>query len=213
MSPAPEAPVERLSPDGEGEEGSGAAVPSRAWGVGLVALGLVGLVSALVITVDKIKLLQDPSFKPACDLNPVVSCGSVMQSDQAAAFGFPNPIIGLVGFSVVVTLGVLLAARVPLPRWVLVGLALGASLGLGFVHWLAFQSLFRINALCPWCLAVWAVTFPIWLWSALIALRASTAGPVLRGVWSVRYLLVAFWYLAVAMVILVRFWDYWRTLV
>ena len=35
---------------------------------------------------------------PGCSLNPVVSCGNIMKSEQAAAFGFPNPMLGLVAY-------------------------------------------------------------------------------------------------------------------
>ncbi|WP_341925384.1 vitamin K epoxide reductase family protein [Nocardioides psychrotolerans] len=189
------------------------AVPTRGFGLGLAVLGAIGLAAAFALTVDKIRLLEDPTFKPSCDLNPVLSCGSVMVTDQASAFGFPNSLLGLVGFSVVVTVGVLLASGARLPSWVLVGLAGGASLGLALVHWLAFQSLYRIGALCPWCLVVWSVTIPIAVWSVLVALRTTTRSRVVDALWSVRYLLVLGWYLLVVVLALVRFWDYWSTLV
>lgn len=187
-------------------------VPTRAYGVGLTVLGATGLAAAFALTVDKIRLLEDPTFKPSCDLNPVLSCGSVIVTDQASVFGFPNPLMGVVGFSVVVTLGVLLATGTRLPSWVMAGLAVGATLGLGFVHWLAFQSLYRIGALCPWCLVVWAVTIPIAVWSVLLALRTRTDSRLVELLWSVRYLIVLAWYLLVVVLALVRFWDYWRTL-
>ena len=58
--------------------------------------GAAGLLASWVITIDKFKLLEDPNFMPGCSLNPVVSCGNIMKSDQASAFGFPNPMLGLV---------------------------------------------------------------------------------------------------------------------
>jgi len=189
-----------------------AVAPSRAFGLGLVVLGAIGLTAAFALTVDKFRLLEDPTFKPSCDLNPVLSCGSVMVTDQASVFGFANSLLGLIAFSVVVTLGVLLASGTRLPSWVLVGLAGGATLGLAFVHWLAFQSLYRIGALCPWCMVVWSVTIPIAVWTVLGALRARSKSRVVAGLWSVRYLLVLGWYLVVVVLALVRFWDYWSTL-
>jgi uncharacterized membrane protein len=187
--------------------------PSRSFGVMLVVLGALGLTAAFTLAVDKYKILADPEFVPSCNLNPVLSCGSVMKTDQAEAFGFPNPLIGLIAFTVVVTVGVLVAARVPLPRWVLGGLAAGSTLGAVFVHWLAFQSMYRIGALCPWCMVVWAVTLAITLWSVLLAARTV---PALRGpasaLWSVRFLLLLAWYLVFVVAALVQFWDYWRTL-
>ena len=188
------------------------AGPLRAFGIGLVVLGGIGLAAAFTLTYDKFRILEDPSFVPSCNINPVLSCGSVMITDQASAFGFPNPILGLIGFSVVITIGVVLATGTRLPTWVMVGLATGAALGLVFIHWLAFQSLYRINALCPWCMVVWSVTIPIAVWSVLTAWRLVTDNAVVRALWSVRYLIVLFWYLAIAVLILIRFWDYWSTL-
>jgi uncharacterized membrane protein len=187
-------------------------VVTRGYGIGLLVMGAIGLVAAFTLAWDKVKLLEDPSFRPSCDLNPVLSCGSVMVTPQAQVFGFPNPFMGLVGFSVVITIGVLVAARVALPRWVLVGLALGSVAGLVLIHWLAFQSLYRINALCPWCMVVWTMTIPTAVWTVLTASRQYADRGVVRALWSVRYLIVAFWYLLIAVLILIRFWDYWSTL-
>ncbi len=193
---------------------SASDISLRPYGVGLVLLGALGLLAAFTLTVDKLRLLADPSFTPACDLNPIVSCGSVMASDQAEVLGFPNSLLGLVGFSAVVALGLALALGARLPRGVLAGLALGGLAGLGFVHWLAYQTLYEINALCPWCLVVWAVTIPVAVWSTLVAGGAGTtrAPRVVGALWNVRYLVVLGWYLLLAGAILERFWDFWVTL-
>ena len=60
-----------------------------------------------------------------------------------------------------------------LPRWYWAGLATGTLLGTAFVHWLIFQSLYRIGALCPYCMVVWAVTIPLLVVVASIALQPS----------------------------------------
>lgn len=54
---------------------------------------------------EKIARLRDPTYVPNCSLNPVVSCGSVMDSVQAEVFGFPNPLLGIAGFAIVTTVG------------------------------------------------------------------------------------------------------------
>ncbi|WP_139983818.1 vitamin K epoxide reductase family protein [Nocardioides litoris] len=187
--------------------------PTRAWGVVLAVLGLLGLAAAFTLAVDKYKILEDPSYVPSCNLNPVLSCGSIMRTDQASVLGFPNPLMGIVGFSVVVTLGVLLASGVRLPRGVLAGLAAGGVVGAGFVHWLAYQSMFEIGALCPWCLVVWTVTLPVALWSVLVAAGsfAATRGAA-TAVWRARWVLLLVWYAAFVATALVQFWSYWRTL-
>ena len=147
--------------------------------VWVLIAGVVGLAAALTLTVEKIEMLINPDYVPSCSINPVLSCGSVMVTPQASAFGFPNPLIGIVAFTVVVVTGVLAVAKVALPRWYWVGLAAGTLLGVVFMHWLIFQSLYRIGALCPYCMVVWAVTIPLFVVVASIALQP--AGTVERG--------------------------------
>jgi uncharacterized membrane protein len=108
--------------------------------------GGIGMLAAFILTIEKINLLTDPGYRPTCSINPILSCGSVMTTPQAAAFGFPNPLIGIAGFSVVATLGVLLLSGVRPPRWCWLGLQAGVTFGVVFVHWLIYQSLYRIGA-------------------------------------------------------------------
>jgi hypothetical protein len=52
-------------------------------------------------------------------------------------------------------------AGVTLPRWVWLSLQAGAVFGLLFGHWLIFQSLYEIGALCPYCMVVWVVMITV----------------------------------------------------
>jgi uncharacterized membrane protein len=184
-----------------------------AWWV-LIA-GVVGLVASMALTVEKFKLLLDPHYVPSCNVNPIVSCGSVMTTPQASVLGFPNPLLGIIGFTVVVVTGVLAVSKVTLPRWYWIGLSVGTLVGAVLVHWLIFQSLYRIGALCPYCMAVWAVTVPL-----LVVLVSIVFRPVLdrgdsalaRVLYQWRWSIVTLWFTAVFLMIMVRFWDYWSTL-
>jgi uncharacterized membrane protein len=199
---------------GEPEADTPRAVPVRkasaAW---VLIAGVVGLTAAVTLTIEKIEILINPAYVPSCSINPVLSCGSVMVTPQASAFGFPNPLIGIVAFTVVVVTGVLAVAKVTLPRWYWAGLAVGTLLGAGFVHWLIFQSLYRIGALCPYCMAVWAVTIPLLVVVASIALAPLQSSAAARMLYTWRWSLVALWFTALILLILVRFWDYWSTLI
>lgn len=185
----------------------------RSSAIGVLAAGVLGLAAAATLTVEKIEILIDPSYIPSCSLNPVLSCGSVMTTPQASVFGFPNSLLGIIAFTVVLVTGVLAVARVNLPRWYWTGLAVGTALGAVFVHWLIFQSLYRIGALCPYCMVVWAVTIPLLVIVASIALRADTGAGAGGALYQWRWSLVALWFTAVLLMILVRFWNYWSTLV
>jgi uncharacterized membrane protein len=184
-----------------------------AWWV-LIA-GAVGLLASMTLTVEKIDILLNPSYVPSCNLNPIISCGSVMVTPQASVLGFPNTLLGIVAFTVVLVVGVLAVAKVSLPQWFWIGLTAGIFVGAVFVHWLIFQSLYRIGALCPYCMVVWATTITLLVVVGSIALRPvldsrdATAARLLHQ-W--RWSLTALWFTAVFLLIMVRFWDYWSTL-
>ena len=213
------APLGGQERSGSGDDSESAGVPAgqsgvrRSSAIGVLVAGVLGLAAAATLTVEKIEILIDPSYIPSCSLNPVLSCGSVMTTPQASVFGFPNSLLGIIAFTVVLVTGVLTVARVDLPRWYWAALAVGTALGVVFVHWLIFQSLYRIGALCPYCMVVWAVTVPLLVIVASIALRADTGTGVAGAIYQWRWSLVALWFTAVLLMILVRFWNYWSTLV
>lgn len=184
----------------------------------LTICGSIGLLSAFMLTLEKISLLKDASFKPICNLNPVFSCSSIITTDQASAFGFPNPIIGLIGFSVVITIGMGLFARAKFEKWFWLGLNIASTLALIFVHWLIFQSLYSINALCLFCMIVWSITMPIWWYTTvyniqnnniLMPKKLKTASSFIQK----HHLdILITWYVVVIALILQNFWYYWKTI-
>ena len=181
----------------------------------MLIAGAIGLIASIMLTVEKIELLRNPSYVPSCNINPIVSCGSVMATPQASVFGFPNSLIGVAGFTVVTVTGVLAVTKVPLPRWYWVGIAAGTLAGAAFVHWLIFQSLYRIGALCPYCMAVWAVTVSLLVVVGTVAVGPTGEGlhsAVMRELYRWRWSIAALWFTAVFLLILSRFWDYWSTL-
>jgi uncharacterized membrane protein len=185
----------------------------------LVIGGFLGLIAAFVLTMEKMSLLQDPNFQPVCNINPVLSCGSIIKTEQASAFGFPNPFIGLAGFSVIITTGMALFAGAKFKRWYWLGLQAGTVFGIGFAHWLIYQSLYTIGALCMFCMLVWAVVWPIFWYTTLHNLKHGhlTTPPRLQTVVSFMQkhhldILIA-WYVLIIALILQNFWYYWSTLI
>lgn len=191
------------------------APPARALPWLLLVGGAIGLAAAFLLTVEKVALLADPSYRPSCSINPVLSCGSVMTTPQASVFGFPNSLIGIAGFAIVACTGAALLAGARLHRWYWAGLQVGALLGAGLVHWLIVQSLYRIGALCPYCMVVWAVTMPIFWYVTLRNLTADAdrlPGPARRVVATLSGLhgvLLTGWFLLIVGLILERFWMFW----
>jgi uncharacterized membrane protein len=181
----------------------------------LIVAGAIGLLASAVLLVEKIRLIEDPSYVPTCSINPVLSCGSVMLSEQAEVFGFPNPLLGLVGFALVVATGAALLAGARLARWYWLGLQAGVVAGVAFVAFLVLSSLYSIEALCPYCMVVWAATLVL-AWGVTVHNTRSGALALPRAAANVvsdyAVLLLTLPFLLVAALAAERFWDYWRTL-
>ena len=127
----------------------------------LILVGVVGLIASTVLTIDKIHVLKDPNFNPACNINPIFSCGSVMKTKQAEIAGVPNTVVGLMAFPALMTVGVvmLFGARMNKRFWRLFqAVALG---GLAGVVYLFIQGIYRINAICIYCFSVWVVVLAL----------------------------------------------------
>ncbi|MBB1244288.1 vitamin K epoxide reductase family protein [Streptomyces durbertensis] len=194
----------------------GAIAATRAFAWTLIVTGAAGLLASWVITVDKIRLMQaelaGETYTPGCSFNPIVACQNVMQSEQAEAFGFPNPILGLVTYAVVVTIGVGALAGARYQRWFWLGLQGGTLFGVGFCTWLMYQSLYNINSLCLWCTLAWVAT----LWMFWLTLTHNLRHRIIPAPEGLRSLLLEFpWVLPVlhtgliGMLILLRWWDFW----
>jgi uncharacterized membrane protein len=181
----------------------------------LIIGSAIGLIAAFIIMFEKLELLQNATYQPSCDLNPIISCGSVMKSAQSHIFGFPNPIIGLIAFPVVITTGVVMLTGVKLKRWYMLGLQLGTVFGLAFVHWLFFQSVYRIGALCPYCIAAWIVTITMFWYTLLYNIRAKhIVLPKQFKRWSDfmqkhHFDILLVWLLIIFVLIMQHFWYYY----
>ncbi|WP_323961584.1 hypothetical protein GC088_06690 [Arthrobacter sp. JZ12] len=122
----------------------------------LAVCGLVGFLASGQLVLERLALYADPNYVTSCDISPFVSCGEVFRTSQAALFGFPNPLIGIVAFPVVITTAMALFSGARFGRWYWRGLQAGVTLGFIFVIWLWSQALFAIHILCIYCMVVWA---------------------------------------------------------
>ena len=185
----------------------------------LVIGGLIGLAAAFILTVEKIEIIKDPSFQPSCNINPIISCGSVMTTPQAEVFGFPNSLLGIIGFTAVAVTGIAILAGAAFRRWYWLALNFGLLLAAIFVHWLIYQTIYNIGALCPYCMVVWTVTIPLFWYVTLYNIRTGALRlPVqLRGAaaFARRHHgdILILWFLGVLAMITTHFWYYWETLI
>lgn len=114
----------------------------------------VCLLAAFVLSVDAVKLAEDPYTALSCNINSTFNCANVALSDQAQIFGFPNAFLGLICETVVITIAVAGLSGVSFPKWMMNIAQIIYLLGLVFAFWLFYQSAYNIHSLCPWCLTI-----------------------------------------------------------
>lgn len=180
-----------------------------------IVAGIIGLVASFVLTYDKIQVLKNPAYDPACNINPIFSCGSVMKTEQASLLGVPNTLFGLVAFTALTTLGLMLATGAKLQRKLWVAAQVSATAGVVFMHYLFFQGIYRINAICPWCFVTWMITIPVFWYTTLYVLREGhiKISKRLNSFLQENHAsILLVWYAIIFGIMLERFWYYWSTL-
>jgi uncharacterized membrane protein len=152
----------------------------REWRFGsfLILSGILGLAASLALSIEKVEKLQNPLASLSCDVSVLVQCSANLESAQGQVFGFPNPFLGLIGFSLVLGVGAVLFAAPRLAPWFWVAFNVGVAGAAGFVIWLIGQSIFVLGTLCPWCLVVWLVTIPLFVFVTGRNAKAGIFGPL-----------------------------------
>ncbi len=180
----------------------------------MILTGLPSLWASFTIMIEKIAIAADPTHVPPCSINPFISCGPVMESAQASVFGFPNPFIGIIGFSIVTTIGFALLAGADFKKWFWQGLQVGLTFAIGFVYWLFFQAVYEIGALCTYCMLVWTMTIPLFLCVTVYNIQEKHLFSSVKGLnssikkWHVVLLLVLM-YAVIIGAITHKFWTDW----
>ena len=182
----------------------------------MAVLSAIGLTASTILTIEKIELLSRPDYLASCSLSPIVACSPVITSPQASVFGFPNTIIGIFGFGVVLAAAMtLLAGRTKLNttwwRTLLAGIAAAA----GFCAWLFYQGVYDIGKLCLYCMLVWLVTYAL-LW--LVTAHCIRNGHINLGQWAnkilgYKYILISVTFLIIFLLLFFRWSDYWLSLI
>lgn len=125
----------------------------------LIVLALVGIGIASYLTYVHYKGLA-----PICAVGH--GCEKVQSSKYAKVAGVPVPLIGLVGY---VGILVSLLLRGELARLATAGMA---YVGVAFSGYLTFLELFRIHAICQWCVGSAIVMTTIAVLGTIRVLRA-----------------------------------------
>ena len=157
----PTVPASKTAPAAETTDPASATYRRpTALAIFLIVAGAIGLWAAWMLTVDKFDLLANADAQLSCNFNVLVGCSKNLNSWQGSLLGFPNPILGLGGWTATIAVGVGLFAAGRFARWYWIAFNVGVVLALVLVIFLITQSITVLNVLCPWCMVTWVVTIP-----------------------------------------------------
>jgi len=177
--------------------------------------GGVGAFASLMLAIEEFHHLKNPEAVLNCDINPIIGCGSIMDTWQGhAILNVPNQLWGLAMFASLLTIGISLLIGAKYPRWFWRALLGGLVFGIIFVHWFIYQSLYVLRHLCPYCMTTWAALIPAFVIIAAYSLHADHVrspkilapfSQMLKSYWPE---VALGWLVAILMLILWRFKDF-----
>jgi uncharacterized membrane protein len=178
--------------------------------------GLLGLVASFILSYDTFRISQNSHYLPSCNLNPVLSCGNVINASGDKIFGVPYPYYGIAAFAVILTIAVVMFAGAKFKNWFWIAFQTAATLGIIGAYSLLLKSIFKIHALCPYCLSVDVVTTTL-VWyltlynfdNKIIKLKSARAKKIYGWVRMHHLDLLVLWFLLVIAFILNHFWYYY----
>lgn len=112
----------------------------------------IGLVAAFMQTIEKLVLLANKDAALPCNLNDIFNCSVVLNAPQSALFGFPNSLICIIIFTLLLTIGVVGTTASRISRRLLYATQGLALFMLMFALWFLFTSTYIIGAICIFCL-------------------------------------------------------------
>lgn len=176
-------------------------------------LSFGALLASLILLLEKIAKLVDPSHTVSCSINPVFSCSGPMSSWQESALGLPNPIVGVIGFSILTAILAVVAFGSSLKQWVWSCLLLGVTFAYGYCMWLVTQTLYDIGALCIYCMIIWSCIIP--LFGVMLKSYVHAFHPGKISYWLNRLMtpFIVINFLAIAFMIYFRFDTFFNSLI
>lgn len=118
----------------------------------VLALGVAAAVGILASAVMSIEAFHSALTwgDLRCEAEEVAGCTEAAPAAHTELLGFPNALLGLAAWPVVVTVAVARLAGARLPSWTLLVVLVGALAGLALTLWEVFQGAVVAGDLDPW---------------------------------------------------------------
>jgi uncharacterized membrane protein len=182
----------------------------------IVVGGLLGLIASLILTHDTLAILKNPNYVPSCNLNPVLSCGDVINTPGDTILGLAYPFYGIGVFMLLIGAGVGMLAGAKYKRWYWLTFQTLMTLGVVGAYYLLIKSVYTIHALCPFCLSIDVIVTTLFWYTSLynldnkvIKLKNKRLNSVYSWVRKHHLDLLVLWFLIVIGLLLKHFWYYY----
>ena len=129
-------------------------VKNRSRFIWIIGASAMGLAAALWQLVEKLAILKNKDVALSCNLNDVFSCSNVLNAHQSSVFGLPNSVIGIIMFTFFLSIGIVSLTGSKLAKKLALAVQGLAVFMLGFTLWFLFQSTYRIQSICIFCLFI-----------------------------------------------------------
>jgi uncharacterized membrane protein/predicted DsbA family dithiol-disulfide isomerase len=130
----------------------------------LLGFAALGLIASGASTYVHHRLLTDPSYLSACDINSTVSCSQAYLSRYGSFLGVPVAIGGVLYFLLVFLMTAAGGRPASKSRENIPGYLFALStIALAFVLYLAWASFFQLKAVCVLCLTTYVAVIAIFI--------------------------------------------------
>lgn len=123
-------------------------------------LSLAGIALAIYLLWEQ---MFHPTFQP-CNINSTINCDAIINGAVAKTFGIPTPLIGLIGYIVI------LLSSLFQKKKILLGMA---AFGVFFCLSIAYIELFQLHVICPVCIGCQVIMISVFLMALIIYKRKS----------------------------------------
>lgn len=118
----------------------------------LTVAAIVGFVASFLQMLEKITLIGNPQSALTCNLNAVFSCSNILNAPQSSVFGFPNSLLCISFFALMLSAGLIGWTGGLIGRRLRLFYQAMALFFVGFGFWYLWESIFNIGSLCIFCI-------------------------------------------------------------
>lgn len=121
----------------------------------------IGFLSSFLQMLEKLELLANPRADLFCNINAVFSCNNILNAWQSSVFGFPNALMCLIFFTVMLAAGIIGWSNGVISKATRLTLHGMTLFFVGFGFWYLWQSIFVVGAMCIYCIGCYGAVLAL----------------------------------------------------